>query len=690
VSFFAVANLLKTPNRKAALWWLGWLIIWLISFLLGETFIQWYVYATISLWLAVGCWLIPSIRISAKHAKYWWCGLGVSGGWLGWLGISSWLSLSQPMSLQAFIVWLLLLQTSWFFASRDWEVLSEQLFVGGLLSVVGVLAILSLVMVFQPRWGVAIPEMNVLYHTYGHAHFGVLLLWVNAFVLVWIHRERKLIWLMGLMWVLALVSLGRTVAGLLAIQTGILVWRWFEDRRARLMGGIVILGLISWLVFRMVLGWWVHQGHRCPVSFAYVPLCGAVIQEQRGEYWGQAWEAIKTQPWSGYGLGTFRLLSLKFSRAPYSKTSFAHQDWLELAAETGWPATLVFVGGVIGLVWWLRPKPFAPSWPTAAWIGIVTLGLNACFDFDLHFLGVSVWLVMMLGWLVVRRFTTGRAEQLHLAGVNWLNLIQVGTAGLLLVLAGLYYVTSNWTLQGQPALVMKVFPYFLWEGQLLANQRAKLTSEEQTQLQHIYGHHAEIVQTFLTAQAASSPARIQLTSQLHRLDPWSRVDFESFTALLDRQDWVAARTELIEVDNFFSFKRSSIGYEKESLPDSIKTSLAMDFMRLANHEFETHQYKSGILAMQRAHYYWEWMPHDSPYCASLVHNLEPATAGSAAELIELLQPLATIPSESFGNCRPDFAQWYRELARIKTLAGDCGVENQTCDWLLQQSAALEN
>lgn len=690
MSFSVITRLFQFPRRRAAVWWLGWLIIWLISFLLGETFTQWYLYAGFATWLALGCWLIPPLQLSPTHARLWRWGWVISFIWLGWLGVSSWFSLSQPLSLQALVVWVVLFQTVWFFASRDWGVLSDQLFVGGLLAVVGVLAILSVAMVVQPMWGVAIPEMNLLYHTYGHAHFGVLLLWVNAFVLVWIQRDRRVIWLMGLVWLLALMSLGRVVAGLLAIQTGLLVWRWFGDRRAKVVGGLVVLGLVMWLLFRTLLGWWVHAGHRCPVSFNYVPLCGALIQEQRGEYWGQAWEAIQTQPWSGHGLGTFRLLSIKFSRAPYSKTSFAHQDFLELAAETGWPATLFFLGGVGGLLWWLRPKPFAPTWPTAAWVGTITVGVNACFDFDLHFFGVSIWLVMMVGWLVALRFTTGRVAPIRRFSVGWLNLVHATVAGLLLVLAGLYYFTSTWTLQGQPQRVIQVFPYFLWHGQLLANQAAKLTSQEQARLQQIYSQHSEIVQTFLMKQSASSSARLQLTTQLHQLDPWSRVDFESFTALLDRHDWPAARAELKATDDFFAFKRSSIGYEKESLPDSIKTSLAVDFMKLANHDFETQQYEAGIWAMQRAHYYWEWMPHDSSYCGSLTRNFEPAMHRSAVEIVSLLQPLATIPHLSFGDCRPEFAEWYRELARVKTESHDCGPENQACDWLLKQSAAFED
>jgi hypothetical protein len=121
------------------------------------------------------------------------------------------------------------------------------------------------------------------------------------------------------------------------------------------------------------------------------------IKSARGRIWMWAvtWTMIRDAPWSGHGLGTFGLQfplyqARAFSQAwstPFianaSFTSYPHNDYLQLWAETGLFGLLAF-GALIWIV--LKRGRLLARDPVAlgCWAAVISLLVNAVVAFPLH------------------------------------------------------------------------------------------------------------------------------------------------------------------------------------------------------------------------------------------------------------------------------------------------------------------
>lgn len=75
----------------------------------------------------------------------------------------------------------------------------------------------------------------------------------------------------------------------------------------------------------------------------------------RVEWWAAAWRMAAAKPWLGLGPGAFAYaLPAYAADKPELSTLFAHQHWLELAAERGWAYALLWSAGLLAL---LKPAP---------------------------------------------------------------------------------------------------------------------------------------------------------------------------------------------------------------------------------------------------------------------------------------------------------------------------------------------
>ena len=101
------------------------------------------------------------------------------------------------------------------------------------------------------------------------------------------------------------------------------------------------------------------------------------------------------RPWTGYGLGNFATVYPEFARFdPGAVVEHAHDDWLEWAAEGGWPYAAVWMVLAIAA---LRPA-FRAIWG----IGIPALFVHALVDYPFARFGVAAWLFILAGALEKR------------------------------------------------------------------------------------------------------------------------------------------------------------------------------------------------------------------------------------------------------------------------------------------------
>ncbi len=117
--------------------------------------------------------------------------------------------------------------------------------------------------------------------------------------------------------------------------------------------------------------------------------------------WAAAWDMLQAAPWHGYGLGTWWLLYPAYRGAGDETAGFhAHNDYLELAAEGGWPLALLVLAGM-----WCIARLLRPLWSSrqaavraeAAWLagGLLALAVHSVFNFNLYMAPI-VWLAGLM------------------------------------------------------------------------------------------------------------------------------------------------------------------------------------------------------------------------------------------------------------------------------------------------------
>jgi O-antigen ligase len=179
---------------------------------------------------------------------------------------------------------------------------------------------------------------------------------------------------------------GLLVAGLQIVGFGWLM------RRYRY---IMLAGLGSLLAVALGVFTWGIGGRSLFDAFATITL--------RFDVWRLAAEMIRTHPWLGSGLGTFKLQYEPYSIPIYESVEHAHNLWLMLATEMG----LIFTLGFVAIVWaivqrslltLIRGKmPVAEKYMLAGYyLSFAGILVFAMFDLSFYDSRVNV-----LGWLLL-------------------------------------------------------------------------------------------------------------------------------------------------------------------------------------------------------------------------------------------------------------------------------------------------
>lgn len=132
---------------------------------------------------------------------------------------------------------------------------------------------------------------------------------------------------------------------------------------------------------------------------------------ERRVRWACAWRMAADRPLLGHGAGRFAPTFKDYLRDDGEKESVAywhgwrhgaHNDALNLLAETGWPGLLAFAGFVVlgmrGLWRRIAAGPRADGWALALWLGLLTWLAHGCFNDLLATPGFAVGVAFALGW----------------------------------------------------------------------------------------------------------------------------------------------------------------------------------------------------------------------------------------------------------------------------------------------------
>lgn len=302
-----------------------------------------------------------------------------------------------------------------FFVTTNFTAKGIKLCLLAILLSVGIAAIFSIVISLTTDWGSHLPPMTLLYPVYGHSHLSALLvlLYPLSFYFAFKQSEHKKLWILIFFLYTAaqLISLGRISIFLACIQCVFVFYgsrKFFRKKRK-----LVILSVVSFASLLVMMGVLVYVSFfRCPsfildtqATLLQSVICKKTItNEPRFYYWKQAAQAMLNYPVTGYGPGTFRLISDKYKQIPNLKTIFAHNEYISFFAESGFFSGVLFISVLLlPILGFLRQivgssnDSEKSTWHSYLLLGYSSFLILLFFDYSLQFLPVQIIFFSVLG-----------------------------------------------------------------------------------------------------------------------------------------------------------------------------------------------------------------------------------------------------------------------------------------------------
>jgi O-antigen ligase len=153
-------------------------------------------------------------------------------------------------------------------------------------------------------------------------------------------------------------------------------------------------------------------------------------------------------PFFGVGLGNFQHIYSKYSTLTGKQVcTHAHNDYMEMLADTGWPGAVLFFGGILFLLiktlmlWHRRKDPFVTGIALGGVTGAVFLLLHSTVTFNFHIPANAMLFFIILGLttVVVNPSVTTRTFALRSRmKPTMYTLMFVPLAGLAVTVVGAY------------------------------------------------------------------------------------------------------------------------------------------------------------------------------------------------------------------------------------------------------------
>ena len=226
---------------------------------------------------------------------------------------------------------------------------------------------------------------------------------------------------------LATASRGGTLALLagLLFMGGLLGSRFFKSRKALLL--MLALSLICTYVGYTGLD-------RVLERFQFLDL----DYENRLTIAKDTYRLGQDFPLSGIGLGTFEFAYPGYqSYISDQLVDYAHNDWVQLFAETGWPGLIIFFGGLVWvmgywiILWRKHQDPFSIGIGLGGLGALVVAAAHSFSDFSLHIPANALLLSLIIAltgrtlYSSREKYSSGKAEGTNKSGLK--KMFQVST-----------------------------------------------------------------------------------------------------------------------------------------------------------------------------------------------------------------------------------------------------------------------
>ena len=253
-------------------------------------------------------------------------------------------------------------------------------------------------------------SMNLIYIQYGHNHLAeylpfVLLPSISLF-LKGNHKERLIFGILAIFFFsIMLLTFSRTTFLFFPVVIFLLI-RQLEIKNQTGKKLTMILACLS-IILLLVLFYfsWTNFGQQIlkshPENFFAKKLIKPIAYEGRFNYWREAWLGFLQKPLTGWGWGTFRLVSLRFQSLPATFSWYTHNFYLQTLVEIGifgFLALMAFLIKALQKAFLIVKKQKDPILIGLFW----ALVLSACqsiFDFGWEFPAITLTFLVFLGGL---------------------------------------------------------------------------------------------------------------------------------------------------------------------------------------------------------------------------------------------------------------------------------------------------
>jgi O-antigen ligase len=257
----------------------------------------------------------------------------------------------------------------------------------------------------QPEWQKASKELILRMESnrvfsifiYANAFAGAILLWTPALIVIlwdWTKRfpsvaQKVVVGLFGYMAVACLFWTGSKAGWLIALAlaaAALLHLPMSRRLRIGIISGILALGLAGFAV----------------KNLSYFKK-GATSASARLIYWKAAVQVANDHPLLGAGPGTFAKTFAPIKPPEAEMARLTHNDYLEQACDSGWPAFLIFGAFVAASLYFGHSVVTKSPLHLAVWLGALGWALQSLVEFGLYIPAIAWSAFLFLGWLLGSR-----------------------------------------------------------------------------------------------------------------------------------------------------------------------------------------------------------------------------------------------------------------------------------------------
>ena len=636
------------------------LILLLITLLLGESFLRFIIFG---LW---GMFVVLQTKVIdfPQLARFRW----ISGSWIFLLWgilLSFIFSHSTASSLDSFSMWgvgfllfhfFLLARTKNYFTSEHFEL--------GVLLISVVMTAIGTVFFFLPELASRLPGMNIFHATYGHNHLAALLLLALPLSFHRLIRNfsvknksnfgfELLIFLIIFLGIL--FSFGRTVYVLTFVELAGLLWIFWDKLKKQkpislyLQVSLAVSAIVIVTYFASSLLPSFLPNYSCPTFFQKVKMCKNLQTEGRWQYWQQGLRSFRDFPLSGYGPGTFSLLSKRYQQNQGLYTAYAHNFFIQQLAETGLVGViplLILLTSIIIYIW--QQKLFCSDGQKVIILVLIVSAANSSLDFDWSFGGIFFLTLILLAMLLRSDDPPTPKNNSFEFSLYKLFFWLVAFFTLSVFVISTFTEVLVW--QKKYNSILHTFPYFSSQRLLFLEQPLDLSDRQK--LLSIYHSDSSMRNRLAKLDELSSSELFGFLFRQFELDPWSAIQPTTFYDNYVQRLSLENQQILLEKKMLFIYEKKikntlPLTYDQER--DIVQQFLQFSDQLVADHEFRQIG-KNYVLA----HKFFNWCLSDHrPFF--LDYQL------TSEERRQFLQEINFVPGHFFGAYASEYAEEYFTL-----------------------------